>query len=157
MEERMAQVESAIASLARKAEPQTVVVRRGGVAGSSKTFGVTWLTAKETITTSATSTGGYVQHWLTGVPADASAVVLELFVGTGALALQPTATVLWKAEENTAELTLSKIRASSVAGDFNGYGGLVMPVSGGSFFYNVSSDWSEVEIYVTGYFSETSA
>jgi hypothetical protein len=157
MEERIAQLESAIASLARKAEPQTVVVRRGGVAGASKSFGVTWLTAKETITTSATSTGGYVQFWLSGVPANASAVILEVFMGTGALALQPTATILWKAEENTAELTLAKIKASSIAGDFNGYSGLVMPVSGGSFFYNVSADWADLEIYVTGYFSETEA
>jgi len=156
-EQRIAQLESAVASLARQSQSETVVVRRGGVANASKTFGVTWLTAKETITTSATSTGGYVQFWLSGVPANASAVILEVFMGTGALALQPTATILWKAEANTAELILAKIKASSIAGDFNGYSGLVMPVSGGSFFYNVSADWSEIEIYVTGYLSETQA
>ena len=156
-EQRIAQLESAVASLARQSKSETVVIRRGGATSASKSFGVTWLAAKETITTSATSTGGYVQFWLSGVPANASAVILEVFMGTGALALQPTATILWKAEANTAELTLAKIRASSIAGDFNGYSGLVMPVSGGSFFYNVSADWSELEIYVTGYFSEIEA
>lgn len=153
IEQRVAQLETAVGSLARSPAPQSQVTVRQSITPRQPFMQVGWLATDETITTSAASTGGFIQHRLADVPSDAVAVIVEAYGATAALGGRPTVTVKWKAELNTAEINVLKFKASSVAGDASGYGGLMLPISGGAFCYEVSSDWDAVELRVIGFLS----
>jgi len=150
---RIAQLEASVSSLARAPQPQAQVTIRQSAQALNPTMQVGWLATKEAITTSAAATGGFVAYRFINVPSDATAVIIEAYGATAALGGQPTVTVKWKAETNTAEILALKFKASAISGDASGNAGLILPVSGGACLYEVSADWSEVELHAIGFLS----
>lgn len=149
IEESIANVKSAVSSLARSAPQGNITQSRPALAATPTGPIVTFFPGKVTVTTSAAMTG-WVSVALDGVPAGASAVLLEIFGGTAADASQPLAEFKVRAFDGGMEVTAKSQRASSAAGDQSGTMAWV-PTTGGRFQYLTSDDWAVLEVYAVGY------
>jgi hypothetical protein len=148
---RIEQLELAVSNLSKRTPGKTGQITN--VYNSQPTgIGVQLLSTPELIIGAPTATGGYVTYNFTNVPNEATVVLAAGQFGNAAIHAKPTVYVNWRAESTAPIIPIVSRQASSVAGDFDGYGAILLPVTGASGQYEVSSDWTSISLYAYGYF-----